>query len=148
MNARAALGRTVLRVVIGFATACAAMLVLFTAHEMRWHLHPNLAFAHYTGTPLPPGIVALRYGWTINDNLFHAGHYWLLRGTPENIAAFAQAQDFGEASEEAYWNTPNAHELFGLTLPKERMRVGYRRHNGRTDWIWVYGDGLAIYDEQ
>lgn len=147
MNGRAAPRQTMLRVAMGFATAFAVIFVVPTVRDVRWHLYPGRAFAHYTGTPLPDGIVALRYGWTINDNLFHVGRYWLLLGTRARFDAFARSHDFMETTEEARWNDTHAQALSGLTLPAKQAQVGYERDTGRTDWILVFDNGLAIYNE-
>lgn len=136
-----------LRVAMGFATAFAAVFVGPTARDIWWHLHPGRAFAHYTGMPLPDGIVALRYGWAIDDNLFHVGRYWLLLGTRERFDAFARSNDFFESTEEARWTDTHAQSLFGLTLPAKQAQVGYERDAGRGDWIVVFDNGLAIYNE-
>lgn len=136
-----------LRVAIGLTTAFAIMLVGPTARDVWWHLHPGRAFAHCTGTPLPPGIVALRYGWTIDDNLFHVGRYWLLLGTRARFDAFARSHDFFESTEEARWANTHAQSMFGLTLPAKQAQVGYERDAGRGGWILVFDNGLAIYNE-
>lgn len=136
-----------LRVAMGFATAFAIMLVVPTARDVWWHLYPGRAFAHYTGTPLPPGIVALRYGWAIDDNLFHVGRYWLLLGTRERFDAFARSNDVFESTEDARWADAHAQSLFGLTLPEKQAQAGYERDAGRGDSILVFDNGLAIYNE-
>ncbi len=123
-------------------------VVWTTARDAWWHLHPDHAFAHYTGQTLPPSIRATHYGWSINDNLLHVGHYWILHGRHEDIARFALSRNFVESTEDARWGSVHAGGLFGLPLPVESVVVGYEREQGRNDWIMVYADDLAIYNEE
>jgi hypothetical protein len=130
------------------ALACCIAAVGVTVRETWWHLHPDQAFAHYTGHAVPPGLRATHYGRSIDDNLFHVGHYWILRGRRENIANFAQAHDFVESTEDARWRDSHAQELFGVDFPAKRIVAGYERDQGRNDWILVYAGDIAIYNEE
>jgi hypothetical protein len=145
MSARAPHWRARLRFAIGVAIA--ATFAASTARDLWWRGHPDRAFAHYTGTPLPPDIVALRYDSVSADNFFDVGHYWRLRGAPERIDAFARANGFTESTEDARWAIADAPDDLNPARPAARIRIGYEREQARDDWIVVYDDGLAIYRE-
>jgi len=108
--------------------------------------HPDLAYHEITGRYLPPGVEVTAYNWTINDNLFHVGHYWLLSGSEKALRGFAFRAGLEQSTDDARWATPDMAALFGESR-KRTVVSGFEGEQPRNDWLWIFDGGTAALYE-
>lgn len=134
------------KVVLIFSAAIAALFIGFLLRLSYWQSNPDRAFEHFTGRELPVGVHAVAYAWESNDALFHFGQYFLLSGSPSSLRRFTNGTGLVESTEDARWMLPDVNSLFGRSLSKEQVIVGYEDDSPRNNWYWIFsGETEAIY---
>jgi hypothetical protein len=129
-----------------FAALIAAVYIGIVLRLNYWQSNPDRAFEHFTGRAIPPGMHATAYSWETNDNLFHFSHYFLLTGSPSSLRRFTSGTGLVESTEDARWVLPDINYLFGRSLSKEQLVVGYEDDSPRNNWYWIFsGESEAIY---
>lgn len=108
-------------------------------------MNPGDTFLTITGRALPDGVVATRYGFKFEDNLFQRTHYWVLEGNTEGLRAVTEDSGF-MLSEDARFLLPDVQELFGLPFSREDILAGYEWELDRDRWYWIFRDQrVALY---
>ena len=102
-----------------FPTLIAAIAVGIALRLSYWQSNPRLAFEHFTGRPVPAGIMVRAYSSQANDNLFHFGHYFLLSGTRSSLRQFTVGTTLNESTEDARGGCCRILLIFLIVLGQE-----------------------------
>ena len=117
--------------------------------QLRGNAHrekPDAAFAELTGRALPVGVHASAYRSAIDDNFFHAEHYWILEGETDRLRQILVGTGFRRSDEDAKWVAHRAADALGTTIAVEDVLEGYEWEHGRDSWFLILRGGTgAIY---
>jgi hypothetical protein len=135
------------RLLLTVATLIVAAVIGLAVQLQYWRSHPDRAFVQITGRALPTGVHASAYRWSLNDNLFHVGHYWLLTGTSAELRQVMAGTSFAESTEDARWALPDVAHLFGRPRSAAQVAIGYEDNSPRNNWYWIFsGESEALYE--
>jgi hypothetical protein len=133
------------RIAFALALLFAGVVAWPFGRSLYWRAYPEAAYRSVTGAQLPPGVTATAYRTSMNDNLLHITHYWLLSGEPQSIRAVVESAPFARSDEDARAGLPAAAELFGART--FTLVAGYEWEAPRNHWYYIFeGEADALYE--
>ena len=139
--------RAATKLLIVLAAIPTIFIISFGCMHQYRRTFPDRAFVQITGRALPVGVRATDYNWTINDNLFHVGHYWLLTGSSSALHQFPFGTSLSESTQDARQTLPDTEHLFGEQKTASQVVVGYEDDSPRNNWYWIFtGETTALYE--